>query len=62
MQERAQRHWQEAISEREAVYVTNGILHAKCLAEKGCRVFLPGGELKEDTQALCRRSCGRVAE
>ena len=42
----------EAISEREAVYVTNGILHAKCLAEKGCRVFLPGGELKEDTQAL----------
>lgn len=29
----------EAISEREAVYVTNGILHAKCLAEKGCRVF-----------------------
>jgi len=42
----------EAISEREAVYVTNGILHAKCLAEKGYRVFLPGGELKEDTQAL----------
>lgn len=42
----------EAISERKAVYVTNGILHAKCLAEKGCRVFLPGGELKEDTQAL----------
>ncbi len=42
----------EAVTRQEAVYVTNGIQHAKCLSEKGCRVFLPGGELKENTQAL----------
>ena len=37
---------------REAVYVTNGILHAAKLAQKGCRVLVPGGEVKESTLAL----------
>lgn len=26
-----------------ASYVTNGVAHARLLAQKGCRVFLPGG-------------------
>ena len=27
----------------QANYVTNGVAHARTLAQKGCRVFLPGG-------------------
>ena len=38
--------------EKEAVYVTNGISHARKLLHKGCRVFLLGGELKKETEAL----------
>lgn len=40
------------ITEQEAVYVTNGIMHAKKLAQKGCKVCLIGGNLKESTLAL----------
>ena len=29
----------------KASYVTNGVAHARLLAQKGCRVFLPGGLL-----------------
>lgn len=35
-----------------ASFVTNGIAHAKELAQKGCRVFVVGGELKETTEAI----------
>lgn len=42
----------DAVTEKEARYVTNGILHARRLAAKGCRVYILGGELKEDTEAL----------
>ena len=42
----------EQILEKEAVYVTNGISHARKLLHKGCRVFLLGGELKKETEAL----------
>ena len=31
-----------------ASYVTNGVAHARLLAQKGCRVFLPGGLLAPD--------------
>jgi len=34
------------------VYVTNGIMHARKLTQKGCIVYLIGGELKEATLAL----------
>lgn len=34
------------------MYVTNGIMHAKKLTQKGCIVYLIGGELKEATLAL----------
>ena len=32
-----------------ASYVTNGVAHARLLAQKGCRVFLPGGLLRPQT-------------
>ena len=40
------------IVEQEAIYVTNAIGHAQKLLQKGCRVFLLGGELKEVTEAI----------
>ena len=33
-------------------YVTNGVAHARLLAQKGCRVFLPGGMLRPQTEAI----------
>ena len=36
----------------EARYVTNGVAHARLLAQKGCRVFLPGGLLRPQTEAI----------
>lgn len=40
------------IVEKEAVYVTNAVAHARKLLQKGCRVFLIGGELKPKTEAV----------
>ncbi len=42
----------EYITETRAVYVTNSIAHARKLLAKGCRVLLPGGEVKPTTEAL----------
>ena len=42
----------EYITSRQAVFVTNAISHAKLLAEKGCRVYLLGGEFKSQTEAI----------
>ena len=36
----------------KASYVTNGVAHARTLAQKGCRVFLPGGLLRPQTEAI----------
>ena len=33
-------------------YVTNGVQHASRLAAMGCKVYLPGGRLKANTQAV----------
>lgn len=35
-----------------ATFVTNGIAHAKHLAENGCKVFILGGEVKATTDAI----------
>ncbi len=40
------------LENREAVYVTNAVTHAKLLAAKGCRVYLLGGEFKGTTEAI----------
>ena len=40
------------ITERRAVFVTNAIIHAKKLAEKGFTVYILGGEFKAVTEAI----------
>lgn len=40
------------IAGKQAVFVTNAITHAKKLAERGCRVYLLGGEFKAVTEAI----------
>ena len=40
------------ITEKNAVYVTNGIAHAKKLIQKECRAYILGGELKLATEAI----------
>lgn len=42
----------DCITETRAVYVTNSFTHARKLTQKGCRVYILGGELKADTDAL----------
>ena len=42
----------DCITETKAVYVTNSFIHARKLTQKGCRVYIVGGELKADTDAL----------
>lgn len=40
------------IKEKNAVFVTNGTVHAKKLAQNGCRTYILGGELKVATEAV----------
>lgn len=40
------------IEEKQAVYVTDGVSHAKRLAARGFKVTLLGGELKASTEAV----------
>lgn len=42
----------EYLTEKNAVYVTNGINHAARLSAAGFRVILTGGELKQTTEAV----------
>ena len=42
----------EFIEEYKATYVTNSILNARKLVERGFKVFLVGGELKENTEVV----------
>lgn len=40
------------ITNKQAVFVTNAITHAKKLAERGCTVYILGGEFKAVTEAI----------
>lgn len=40
------------ITENRAIYITNGIAHAKKLIRKKCKVYIIGGELKLSTEAI----------
>lgn len=40
------------IQPSKAIFVTNGILHAKKLATKGFKVYIIGGEIKASTEAI----------
>ncbi|MFV0529635.1 MAG: DeoR/GlpR family DNA-binding transcription regulator [Lachnospiraceae bacterium] len=42
----------EAIQETRCTYVTNSMMHGKRLADKGCKVYILGGEVKERTEAI----------
>ena len=42
----------DCIKEQRAGYVTNSMANALKLIRKGCRVFLPGGEIKNSTEAI----------
>lgn len=42
----------EYITNNGAVYVTNGIAHARKLIQKGCKAYVIGGELKISTEAI----------
>lgn len=36
----------------EATYVTNGLAHTRALSQMGCSVFVPGGRVKQSTEAI----------
>jgi DeoR family fructose operon transcriptional repressor len=42
----------DCITETKAIYVTNAVSHACKLAHMGCEVYLTGGRLKSETEAL----------
>lgn len=36
----------------KAVYVTNGLAHTRALTQKGCAVYVPGGRVRQRTEAI----------
>lgn len=40
------------ITNKQAIFVTNAITHAKKLADRGCTVYILGGEFKAVTEAI----------
>ena len=42
----------DSLGQSKAVFVTNGVAHAKKLIKKGLKVFVIGGELKLSTEAI----------
>lgn len=40
------------ITEKNAVFVTNGTVHARKLAERGCNTYILGGQMKFATEAV----------
>jgi len=45
------------LPEKKATFVTNGFSHAKRLAQRGFKVFIPSGELKLSTEAVVGTEC-----
>lgn len=45
------------LPKKEVVFVTTGIIHAKKLAQRGFRVYIPGGEIKLSTEAIVGADC-----
>lgn len=45
-------HLIDYINNTKAVFVTNGIVHAKKLIQRGCKAYVIGGELKLATEAI----------
>lgn len=36
----------------KAIYVTNGLAHTRALTQKGCSVYVPGGRIRQRTEAI----------
>ena len=49
----------EFLPEKDLTFVTNGFTHAKKLAQRGFKVFIPAGEIKGTTEAIIGAECVR---
>lgn len=47
----------EFLPQKKVTFVTNGFIHAKKLAQKGFKVYIPGGEIKLITEAIVGAEC-----
>ncbi len=47
----------EFLPDRNVTYVTNAFVHAKKLAQRGFKVFIPAGEIKITTEAIVGAEC-----
>lgn len=47
----------EFLADKNVTYVTNAFVHAKKLAQKGFKVFIPAGEIKNKTEAIVGAEC-----
>lgn len=45
------------LPEKNVIFVTNGFIHAKKLAQRGFKVFIPAGKLKLTTEAIVGAEC-----
>lgn len=45
------------LPKKDICFVTNGLFHAKKLAQRGFRVYIPGGEIKCSTEAIVGAEC-----
>lgn len=45
------------IPDRQVTFVTNAFVHARRLAQRGFKVFLPAGEIKLSTEAIIGANC-----
>lgn len=45
------------LPEKNVTFVTNGFVHAKKLARRGFKTFIPAGEIKQTTEAIVGTEC-----
>lgn len=45
------------IPSKNVTFVTNGFMNAKLLAQRGFKVYIPGGEIKSSTEAIIGAEC-----
>ena len=45
------------LPEKNVTFVTNGFVHAKALARRGFKTFIPAGEIKRTTEAIVGAEC-----
>ena len=45
------------LPKKDICFVTNGLFHAKKLAQRGFQVYIPGGEIKYSTEAIVGAEC-----